>query len=159
MAQCDQCGAPFNPKTWNIKHRPDCPYIRQSNPKTRTKKSQSQDKAVLFGLFWRICYPDKIQPLAEYEFHPERNFRFDWSFPKFMIAVEIDGGNRMATVTDSGNAVAIGRHTKASDYEKLNHAAALDWSVFRFTPEMLKNDPIGCCELVYNLLVSKQEKP
>jgi len=68
----------------------------------------------------------------EYKFHPTRKWRFDFAFPPFMIAAEIEGG------IFSG-----GRHTRGTGYqadcEKYNEAAALGWRVFRFTPEMLKN--------------------
>lgn len=67
MAQCDQCGAPFNLKTWNIKHRPDCPYIRQSNPKTRTIKKHIGRAALII--------PGELMTLNEY-IDLERTNRF-----------------------------------------------------------------------------------
>lgn len=67
-------------------------------------------------------------PEAEYRFHPERRWRFDYAFPSQKIGVEIEGGvwNR-------------GRHTRAvgfiGDMEKYNEAGRLGWRVFRFTPQ------------------------
>jgi|SRR5579864_2844161 len=71
------------------------------------------------------------EPIAEYRFHPNRKWRFDWAWPFQMIAVEQEGGiwNRGAHVR--------GRHF-LSDMEKYNEATKKGWRVFRFTPEQLK---------------------
>jgi hypothetical protein len=65
--------------------------------------------------------------------------RFDIAFVGRKVAVEIDGGNRMAVADKNGNAVAIGRHTKDADYEKINAAQELYWRVLRFSPAMVKS--------------------
>ena len=75
---------------------------------------------------------------AEYKFHPDRRWRFDLCWPNRMIAVEIDGGNRMAKIIN-GRAVAVGRHTQDADYEKMNEAAILGWRVLRFSPAQVKS--------------------
>ena len=71
-------------------------------------------------------------PVRELKFHPTRKWRFDFSWPEQMIAVEIEGG------TWSG-----GRHTTGSgfekDCEKYNEAAALGWKVYRFTSGMISS--------------------
>jgi hypothetical protein len=72
------------------------------------------------------------KPEAEYRFHPERKWRFDYAWPNhFLIAVEIEG----AIWTG-------GRHTRGSgfakDMEKYNAAGKLGWRVFRFTPTELR---------------------
>lgn len=70
-------------------------------------------------------------PQAEYRFHPDRRWRFDYCWPSQSIAVEIEGG------VWSG-----GRHTRGSgflkDMEKYNEAGRLGFRVFRFTPRQLK---------------------
>lgn len=112
-----------------------------------------EDKAALFGYYWRLLYHDKLQPIKEYKFLKKRRFRFDWAFPNFKVAVEVDGGNRMVKKSPkTGKYVAVGRHTQESDYRKLNFAAEHGWLVFRFTPAMLKKDPTTCCEQVMNAL-------
>jgi len=62
----------------------------------------------------------------EFRFHPERRWRFDFAWPEFKVAVEIEGG------TWTG-----GRHNRpggyAADCEKGNEAALLGWAVYRFT--------------------------
>ena len=75
--------------------------------------------AALIGSIAGLRKPD-----AEYRFHPDRKWRFDFAWPEARIAYEIEG----AVWTG-------GRHTRGSgfikDAEKYNHAAALDWLVFR----------------------------
>jgi len=71
-------------------------------------------------------------PEREFAFHPERKWRFDFAWPSFWIAVELDGGTR------SG-----GRHVRGQgfehDAEKMNAAAGLGWKVFRYTSAMVRS--------------------
>lgn len=77
-------------------------------------------------------------PIREYEFHTDRKWRFDFCWPDQKLAVEIDGGNRVATII-KGKAVAVGRHTQDADYSKLNAATLAGYQVLRFTPTMVKS--------------------
>lgn len=78
----------------------------------------------------------KLIPAPERElvFAPPRKWRFDFAWPAFMLAVEIEGGVHLGKA---------GRHTSAEgftkDAEKYNHAAQLGWTVLRFTPKHLRN--------------------
>jgi hypothetical protein len=68
----------------------------------------------------------------EYVFLKDRRFRFDFAWPKHMIAVEIEGGTYVQ-----------GRHTTgvgfAKDCEKYNLAALDGWSVYRFPTQMVND--------------------
>lgn len=80
-------------------------------------------------LIWR---PYGIEtPAKEFRFHPERRWRFDYAWPNWRVAVEIEGGiwNRGAHVR--------GAHF-LSDCEKYNSAGKIGWRVFRFSPQQLK---------------------
>jgi len=70
------------------------------------------------------------EPVREYQFAPPRRWRFDFAWPERKIAVEVEGG-----------IWANGRHTRGSGFEKdavkYNEAAALGWSVYRFTSGMI----------------------
>lgn len=105
------------------------------------------DKAELFGIAWRNIVgriPEDSGWRREHEFaKPERRWRFDWAHIPTRVAVEIDGGNRMARINASGRAVAVGRHTQDDDYEKLNNATARGWKVYRATTAMMMRDPDG----------------
>lgn len=78
-----------------------------------------------------ICRVDGLpMPVAEYRFCLGRRFRFDWCWPRQLIALEIDGG-----------VWTKGRHTRGTgfmrDQEKTNLAAVLGWKVFRCTPQTI----------------------
>ena len=81
------------------------------------------------------CRVEFLKPEREYRFHPTRMWRFDFAWPAFLIAVEIEGGNG-------------GRHQRmggfASDCEKYNAAAKLGWRVMRYTTSMvMRGDAIN----------------
>ena len=69
-------------------------------------------------------------PEREYRFAPPRRYRFDFAWPDFMVAAEIEGG------TWSG-----GRHTRPVGFEndcvKYNLATFAGWRVYRFTGGMV----------------------
>ena len=71
--------------------------------------------------------------VEEYQFHPTRKWRFDYAWPRYLVAVEKDGG------VWSG-----GKHGRGSgivkDHEKQNAAAVLGWRILRCTPQQL-TDP------------------
>lgn len=71
-------------------------------------------------------------PVAEYPFHPRRKWRFDYAFPDFQVALEVEG------VTPAG-----GRHQRVAGYEgdieKYNAAALLGWVVIRATPRQVES--------------------
>jgi hypothetical protein len=83
--------------------------------------------------------------VREFQFHPERKWRFDFAFVKvetilgnpmvqreIKVGVEIEGGTR-----------SHGRHTRGagfeSDVEKYNAAALLGWIVLRYTTAMVRS--------------------
>ena len=65
--------------------------------------------------------------IAEYRFHPDRRWRFDFAWPNERIAVEIEG------ITHYG--AGIGRHQSAkgfvADCEKYEAALLDGWRVYR----------------------------
>lgn len=95
------------------------------------KKSQGE---ILLATQMRAL---KVPHTPEFQFMQGRKWRFDFALND-TLAVEVDGGNHMARIVN-GKPVAIGRHTKAADYEKLNAAAAAGWRVMRFTTGMVKD--------------------
>ena len=112
------------------------------------------DKASMFKDAWDLFYRATELPLEKFEPHEEYNFdfaygrkhRFDFAFPHHMIAVEIEG--------NAWNVKGGGRHSQSSDFEKYNIAAFMGWRVFRFSPNMLNDDPIGCAKQVYETLAA-----
>lgn len=88
-------------------------------------------------------------PIREYKFHPTRRWRFDFAWPAYMLAVELEGG-----------IWSRGRHTRAqgfiADCEKYNAATELGWSVLRFTKEHLKD--LSAVEVTRRCLDRLKEK-
>ena len=90
-----------------------------------------------FLRYWRGLHPEMPEPVAQHRGIPHRQFRFDFSWPDAMVAVELQGGTW-----------AKGRrqgHTRGSMYEKDCHkrnlAVAAGWRLFYLTGTMLRGDP------------------
>lgn len=70
-------------------------------------------------------------PETEYQFHPTRKWAFDFAFPDYMLAVEVEGGIWTG-----------GRHTSAKGYktdrEKYNTAQLFGWTVLSFVDEHIR---------------------
>ena len=73
----------------------------------------------------------KIEYEAEYRFHSTRRWRFDFAFPQYKIALEIEG---------LGPRGSAGAHQRTKgfkkDLEKYDAAARLGWNVYRCSTEM-----------------------
>lgn len=71
-------------------------------------------------------------PVAEYRFHLERRWRFDWAFPALLLAIEVEGG-----------AWTGGRHTRGGgfekDLEKYAEALTLGWRILRVSPSWIRD--------------------
>lgn len=71
-------------------------------------------------------------PAREFRFHPKRRWRFDFAWPLYRAAVEVDGG-----------IYSRGRHVRGSgferDAEKRNAAVLAGWRVLHFTPRHIKS--------------------
>ena len=84
------------------------------------------------ALFALHCRAEKLSPVSEFIFHPDRKWRFDFAFVTEKLAVEIEGG------IYSG-----GRHTRGSgfeaDCEKYNSAVLLGWKILRFSTQAVKS--------------------
>ena len=66
------------------------------------------------------------EPEREHRFHPTRRWRFDFAWPEFKVACEVEGGTW-----------SRGRHVRGlgfqKDCTKYNEAALLGWLVIRVT--------------------------
>ncbi len=71
--------------------------------------------------------------VAEYKFHKERQWRFDFASPVARVALEIEG----AVWTQ-------GRHSRGAgmtnDMRKYNAAVGDDWKLIRVTPQMMESE-------------------
>ena len=86
-----------------------------------------------------------LHAVMEFEFHPERNWKFDYCIPDKMIAIENEGGAfKQRTYTNKqGNLITTigGRHNSGKgflgDMEKYNEATAMGYRLIRVTPQTL----------------------
>ena len=74
---------------------------------------------------WKKRFPGLPKPKRQLRFHPTRRWRFDFSWPKQKLAVEIQGGSFMF----GGHNRGMGQ---AKDYEKQREAVRLGWRVLPF---------------------------
>lgn len=87
--------------------------------------------AAKFDLFVEVCRKELcVVPVKEHRFHPTRMWRFDYAFPEYKVALEVEGG-----------VYTQGRHTRPrgflGDVDKYNAAAVSGWCVLRTTPSEL----------------------
>lgn len=88
-------------------------------------------------------------PEREYAFCPGRKWRFDFAWPKYKVAVEIQGGT-----------FSNGRHTRGNslhlEYDKSNNAAKLGWRILYFDTKHLKN-PVECVFMAVESFTTGEE--
>lgn len=90
------------------------------------------DAAETAAWLLRALAPDLPEPEREYRFDTERRWRFDFAWPLYAVALEVNGGR----YTFAG-----GRHASDNDYAKMRRAAALGWRVLPCSPQELRNNP------------------
>jgi hypothetical protein len=80
------------------------------------------------------------EPIREYTFHAERQWRFDfcWRGGGNLVACEVEGGIWMQTETGRSKGHAHPERF-ASDCEKYNEAALYGWTIIRVTPDMIRD--------------------
>jgi hypothetical protein len=100
-------------------------------------KAAKRGEKVSAEEFRNMCQRGNVpEPVTEFVFHPIRKWRFDYAWPAFKIALEVDGGSFIQ-----------GRHNRGGgfrdDIEKANAAVCLGWGILRALPEqLLKADTV-----------------
>ena len=81
---------------------------------------------------FQILEAELPKPEREYRFHPTRRWRFDFYWPQFQLALEVDGG-----------VYTGGRHTRGIGYEKdcekTAEALCMNIAVLRVTATHIKD--------------------
>lgn len=81
------------------------------------------------------------EPEREYRFHKDRKWRFDYAFPRWKVALEVEGGVFGFTDPKTGKRRMGGAHSSITgikrDIEKYSYAAAMGWLVVRCMPTTL----------------------
>lgn len=116
------------------------PELTEQGFRCRTRKGR--DKVSPEDLFAEQLAPLpglKFERQYRFASHIGRGWRFDFAFPAYRLAVEIDGVNVRRI---GGELVVQGRHATITgirgDHEKINTAIQLGWSVLRFLQSDVK---------------------
>lgn len=87
-----------------------------------------------FETLWRVVGGPEY--VTEYRFHPLRKWRLDVAWPDLLVGVELEGGTWMQGGHSRGKGFS-------EDCEKYNALVHLGWRVYRYTVDMLRDDPVG----------------
>ena len=102
----------------------------------------------MFATLWRQLDGPELVPW--YKFHDTRKWEFDFAEPNTLVAIELEGG-----------VYSNGRHVRPAgfieDCKKYNAATADGWALFRFTPDMLRDDPITNLTPVMDVIKYRNE--
>jgi very-short-patch-repair endonuclease len=112
--------------------------------KSKTSYSKSNRAKAEFLLVLRsLGIP---MPVQELRFHATRRWRFDYAWPEYMLAVEVEGG-----VWTGGRHIQPKGFLK--DMEKYNAAASAGWQLLRFTPKELST--VATANIINNCIIAK----
>jgi hypothetical protein len=111
----------------NLAHAPapePAPTVK--NPTVTRKRSISDARAKVIML--DLCRAAGLPvPVGEYRFHPGRRWQFDYAWPDYKLALELEGG--IWTQGAHAHPLNIER-----DIEKYTEAAILGWRILRVQP-------------------------
>lgn len=111
----------------------------------KKRKKSDYDNSHLehaFASFWSTSF-FKPTPVAQYQFHPQRLWRFDFAWPDKKLALEIQGQG-------PGHTSFVSR---TNDADKANAALLLGWRLVYFTGAHLTTARIhDSCNLLRQLL-------
>lgn len=127
---------PSSPAASSTSSARNRPRRYPSRSKSQTKPASPKESSLEAEFAWQLT-AEQIPFVRELCFAPPRKWRFDFAFPAYRIAVEIEGGTDGFRNPQTGEWVSHGRHQSkdgiARDIEKYNAAARLGWVVFRYT--------------------------
>jgi very-short-patch-repair endonuclease len=83
-------------------------------------------------LLFQIKAEGLPEPEREWRFHPTRKWRLDFAYPEKRIGIEVQGGIYVRGAHSRGTGLE-------RDYEKLNTAQMLGWTVFQFSRKMIES--------------------
>lgn len=108
----------------------------------------------------RIFRPKIPEPVREHRFHETRQWRFDFAWPAFKVALEVEGGTWMRPQAAGWGAQRGGGHGQPIQFEedcvKYGEAAVDGWLVLRVTGAMIEDGRAG--DLVYRTLLGVQHR-
>jgi hypothetical protein len=114
-----------------------CPVIGVVNGSDKPKRIRNPRRNPQeMPYYQRLCgflrYYKLPEPTPEYRFAAPRLFRFDFAWPRAMLAIEVDGGLFVNGGHNRGAALL-------KQYEKQNLGVLLGWKILRYSPDQLSN--------------------
>lgn len=106
--------------------------LSQDEFKKLAKRSQKESLENKFLRTWTEEFSNLPPPVSQYRFHDTRKWRFDFAWPEWKLAVEIQGG----TWSKGGHNTGYGI---TADYEKLRVAQRLGWKVLPYSTQDCKD--------------------
>lgn len=132
---------------------PAYPPVKVTERPLITERSRSElEERFLWGL--RNVGRDLPPFVEQYRFAPSRQYRADFAWPDYKLAVELQGACFMIRYTKDGRPFPVGRHNADSDRDKMNLYAALGWHVLQFSTSMLKERLSECIETTRQALIA-----
>ena len=121
----------------------------RKKPASRRQKKPAEGKkqptALEVSFYEQITNSGLPEPLwgdKEHRFHPERRWRFDFAWPDYKLAVELEGGTYSHGKQKDGKQLKSRHLTPTgfyNDCHKYAEAAILGWLVIRADAKMVKN--------------------
>lgn len=102
-------------------------------PDGKARHQREQQRAAEFVLYCRLY--DVPEPVREYVFCTERNWRADFAWPEHKLILESNGGGGYESGMVGGH--RSGKACKA-EYERQCIAVLLGWRILVVTPDLLK---------------------
>lgn len=93
---------------------------------------------------WNNVLQDQIrlanlpEPILEYQFHANRQWRFDFCWKQQLVACEVEGGIWMKSAQGYSKGHAHPDRFE-KDCEKYNEAAIYGWTLIRVTTKMIRD--------------------
>lgn len=123
------------PSEWEDLERPQ---DLEAKPAAKAKAAKPNPEDLFADQCRRFRLPPVV-PQLRFAKAMGRQWRFDFAFPDFLVAVEIEG---LVVQKLAGQLVVRGRHASIAgiieDMEKYNTAALLGWTVLRFAQKQVK---------------------
>lgn len=98
---------------------------------------------ISFERLWQQIAKLRTTWKPDFYFHPDRNWRTDFAIPSIRVAVEIEGFGHKITARFN------------EDIEKYNMMQEEGWTLLRYTPQMLRDDPYSCIQQVERVVLRK----
>lgn len=120
------------------KHLSISGQLREYRESSRVADEESNHvKTNRYAMFPALCVSMGLpKPVAEHKFHPTRKWRFDFAWPEYLVALEVNGGSWVAGRHNTGSGTA-------KDREKFTNAAIYGWRVLYCSPqEIMRGDTL-----------------